>query len=251
MHIHIIGVHGMLGHAVRESAIRHNIRAINTHADIRTIIPEQVFAPTVINCAGIVKDRVDKTDSDMMDVNTTGPHRLAWACDQAHARLIHVSTDCIFIGPGPHDEDGVPDAKDIYAFSKRSGEIIRSAHLTIRTSFVGFSQRGLIAQLLRGDTIRASHNLLWTGHTARAVADILIALAMRPQIMGLLHIPGETQSRAALVQRLQAHLGTSAPVVIDDTFYADRRLISRRWESECGDIPLLPFAVQLAEMERV
>lgn len=251
MYIHVIGARGMLGQAVLASALDCNIMAIKSEADIRTITPEQILAPVVINCAGIVKGRADKTMRDMAEVNAAGPHRLAWACREADARLIQVSTDCVFTGPGPHDEQSLPGTWDSYALSKLTGEIVQPPHLTIRTSFVGFGQRGLIAQMLRGDTIRVSHNLLWTGHTVRTVADILIALALRPQITRLLHIPGETQSRAALVQRLQAHLGTSAPVVIDDTFYADRRLTSRRWETECGDILLPPFAVQLMEMERL
>lgn len=248
--IQVIGPRGTLGRAVCEAALRHDMIAMETDHDIRTITPDGIFAPVVINCAGIVKDRPDKTTSEMIEVNSSAPHQLSHACDLAGTRLIHVSTDCVFQGPGPHDEQQWPDAFDLYAMSKHVGEIVYSPHLTIRTSFVGVGKRGLVTQLLRGDTVRVSKNLLWTGHTVDTVADILIALALRPQITGLLHIPGEEQSRAGLVDRLQSHLGTNAPVIRDDTFCADRRLVSNRWATECGDILIPPFAAQLEGLRR-
>ncbi len=60
-------------------------------------------AAVVINCAGLVKQR-EAPDSEFMRVNAYGPHRLAEVCDRASARLIHISTDCVFRGPGPHGE---------------------------------------------------------------------------------------------------------------------------------------------------
>ena len=78
---------------------------------------------------------------------------------------------------------------------------------------------------------------------------MLVILAERPEIDGLLHIPGEFQTRYELCMKLAAYLMCGAQVVRDDNFHADRRLVSIRW-SGLG-LPELPsFAAQLETMRR-
>lgn len=243
MKIQVFGQSGMLGSAVVKAVQRRGHELESNQANLEIVGPGHIHAPVVINCAGLVKQRQYKS-SRFMVVNAVGPHRLAEACDGFGARLIHVSTDCVFSRTGPHCECDAPDADDPYARSKLAGEVTRAPHLTIRTSFVGFGPRGLIADLLNGQEVRASHTLLWSGHTVDTVADVLVQLA-ETDATGLLHVPGEFQSRWDLVQTLIRYVGTGQ-VVRDDDYRADRRLISDRWP--LGE--LQSFAAQLEVMER-
>lgn len=243
MKLQVFGQSGMLGGAVVKAALRRGHLVDSNQSDLEIVMPGHIHAPIVINCAGLVKQRQYKP-SRFMVVNAVGPHRLAEACDAAGARLIHVSTDCVFSQPGPHCECSAPDADDYYARSKLAGEVIRTPHLTVRTSFVGFGSRGLIADLLNGQTVRASNRLLWSGHTVDTVADALISLA-EMDVSGLLHIPGEFQTRWALCNTLKRYLGAGL-IMRDDEFRADRRLMSDRWP--LGELP--SFAAQLEQMER-
>lgn len=249
MTIQIIGAKGMLGQAVIRAAIHRGHEVVTTLVDITMIGTGDIKAPIVINCAGIVKQR-KVPDSHMMLVNAYGPHRIAEMCDKKDARLIHVSSDCVFAHPGPHNEDDTPTGSDIYAISKRAGEVIQPPHLTVRTSFVGDGPLGLIHDLRQHRPIRASRALFWSGHTVETVAECLIMLAERPDITGLLHIPGTFQTRLELVQNLIEHLNLDVEVIEDNAFAQDRRLISTRWLNL--KLPYLaPFWEQLLQSEWV
>src|SRR5438270_12384809 len=53
----------------------------------------------VVNCIGIVKQGASAKDPySSISVNALFPHRLAQLCRASGARLIHVSTDCVFAG---------------------------------------------------------------------------------------------------------------------------------------------------------
>lgn len=244
MKIQVFGQSGMLGSAVVKAVQRRGHTLEGNHANLEIVIPGHIHAPVVINCAGLVKQRTCKS-SRFMEINAAGPHRLAEACDSAGARLIHVSTDCVFSRTGPHCECDAPDADDYYARSKLAGEIAHAPHLTIRTSFVGFGSRGLLADLIANQVQRASNRQLWSGHTADTVADVLISLA-EIDVSGLLHIPGEFQTRWELCQRLIKHFGLDTHPIRDNEFRADRRLISDHWP--LGELP--SFDAQLEVMER-
>lgn len=243
MKVQIIGAGGMLGSAVAQAARQRGLDVWDQSVDLEVVTHAHIRAGVVINCAGLVKQR-KLSASRFMLVNAYGPHHLAEAAIQAGARVIQVSTDCVFQQSGPHWECSVPDAADVYARSKLAGELA-APHLTVRTSFVGPGPRGLVADLMSGQSVRASNRLLWSGHTVETVADVLLDLAARDDVTGLLHIPGDQQTRYELASALALALGAGAGAIVrDDEYRADRRLCSDRW-AELG-LPVLPsFADQL------
>jgi dTDP-4-dehydrorhamnose reductase len=246
--IQVFGSRGMLGSAVLRAIDRRGHSWTVVNADLETVNAAHIHAPVVINCAGLVKQHYCPAWR-FMDVNATGPHRLADACNLRDARLIHISTDCVFQGPGPHAEWDAVDCEDDYARSKLAGEVYGAPHVTVRTSFVGFGKRGLLAEMCRIQSIRASARLLWSGHTADTVADVLVTLAERDTVFGLLHVPGEFQSRWGLCNALVRRYGLATKLIRDDEFEADRRLISTAYDAWL--LPELPsFAAQLELMER-
>ena len=70
--------------------------------------------------------------------NSLLPHHLQSISEEIGAKLIHISTDCVFSGKtGSYTESSLRDADDVYGRTKALGEIISNQHLTIRTSIVG------------------------------------------------------------------------------------------------------------------
>ena len=93
----------------------------------------------IINCIGITKHLDYKYFEKRYDINSHFPLKLKDLCNNINARLIQISTDCVFIGDkGNYSEKDKPDANDIYGKSKALGEINDNKHLTIRTSTIGF-----------------------------------------------------------------------------------------------------------------
>lgn len=223
--IQVFGYTGMLGQAVCRAVLKagHRLDMITRE----TYLDDYNAGYPLVNCAGLVKQSRDYFDNvSFLETNTKLPHILSIG----YHRVIHVSTDCVFNHPGPHDENDYISGTDIYARSKFAGEITDAPHLTIRTSFVGYGRHGLIRDMQTKEQVKASNNLLWTGHTADTIAEILVHLATREDVTGLLHIPGEFTTRLALCYLLKHNLNLPAEIVQDDSFVADRRLISNRWD---------------------
>lgn len=248
MKIQILGHRGMLGQQVWKEGLQQGHEIITKDVGpIETMEPPGIMCPIIINCAGVVKQR-SVSKSRMVASNAVGPHRIAEMAERVGSRLIHVSTDCVFVGKGPHDEDDIPDADDLYATSKRAGEVVYGPHLTVRTSFVGFGPRGLLNDLLTQPSVTVSQNLLWSGHTASTVAKMLLLLVEHPHATGLLHMPGEFQNRYTLARDLKSVLGLRSKLIRDDGFVADRRLSSYKW-TFLG-LPEMPsFESQLTELK--
>ena len=52
----------------------------------------------IINCVGILINGSKKNPEDAIFLNAYMPHRLARLANDINARLIHISTDCVFSG---------------------------------------------------------------------------------------------------------------------------------------------------------
>lgn len=255
MMLQVIAHKGMLGSAVMREIRKRKLPYIPHDTDLEVVNVSHIKGDVVINCGGIVKQN-HVSAAKMMEINAVGPHRLADACWLSQARLIQVSTDCVFGdlptgGYGPFSEGARPrPGQDLYARSKLAGEVY-GTHLTVRTSFVGFGKRGLLHDLQLKDAVRASRNMLWSGHTVDTIAWALVELALRINNIkgGILHIPGEFQNRVELCQRLKLRWDLEAEIIEDNSFDTDRRLVSLYWE-KLG-LPVLPsFETQLETMWR-
>lgn len=240
---------GVLGSALATVLRRDHVETIWRPARIDQVEPRDILAPVVINCAGIVKQRQVEPEKFARS-NAFGPHHLAKICTIVGSRLIHVSTDCVFgTLSGPSDESSIACPEDLYGATKLAGEVIYDRHLTVRTSFVGPGERGLWADIERGVPQHASAWFLWSGHTAQFVAQVLVALAGRSDIIGLLHVPGQMIDRWSLVNMLVEHLDVGTPVIRNDAYRRDRRLASIRYDEL--RLPLIrSFAEELAEFAR-
>ena len=90
------------------------------YSDALMRIFEDICPDIVINCAGLTKHKLKVSDPLIaIPVNALMPHRLASLSKLIGARLVHISTDCVFSGEkGDYTENDQPDAVDVYGKSK-------------------------------------------------------------------------------------------------------------------------------------
>ena len=175
---------------------------------------------------------------------------IAKACG---ARLIQVSTDCVFSGRrGGYREDDPTDAEDIYGQSKAAGEIIdRPDCLTIRTSFIGRDSRhhrGLLEWLLAaqaGSTVPGFVRARWSGLSAPALARVVALALATPHLFGLYNIAGPPIRKADLIEMLVLRLGLKCRVERVDGEAIDRTLDGSRFVAATGYKP--PWWVEMAQ----
>ena len=93
----------------------------------------------IVNCIGVLISGSKQDSESAMLLNAHLPHKLAKLANNINAKLIHMSTDCVFSGnkQSPYLETDEKDGSDTYAKTKSLGEIDSKNHLTIRTSVIG------------------------------------------------------------------------------------------------------------------
>lgn len=188
----------------------------------------------VVNAVGVVKQLSSANDPlAVLPVNAMLPHRLARLCGLVGARLIHVSTDCVFNGRrGGYAESSEPDATDLYGRSKLLGEVTEVDHaITLRTSIIGHelaSAHGLIGWFLsqRGPVKgyrRAVFSGLPTVELARVIRDHVLP---DPSLHGLYHVSAEPIDKLSLLQLVARQYGHAIGIEPDEQVVIDRSLDS-------------------------
>lgn len=220
----------------------------------RAVVRHRVDA--IVNCAGLTKARcVDSADA--VAVNAVAPRALAAVASWRGVRLVHVSTDCVFDGAvGPYDERCPATATDLYGRTKALGERCGQEALVVRTSFVGWEREGghgLLAWLAaqRGDVVGYTDHL-WSGLCAPTLASILIDLAARPEVVGLLHVAGASTTKAGLLQELVGGLRLDVRVRPSPSGRpVDRRLVSLRGNETGVRVPPMDRMIEALREDRV
>ena len=196
----------------------------------------------VLNCIGVVKQKHEgKQAVPSIRINALFPHELAAFCDSADAKMIQVSTDCVFSGrKGGRDETALPDPVDLYGRSKLLGEVTHPPHLTIRTSIIGrelATATGLLEWFLanRGGRVKGYTNAIFSGLTTRALVRVLAqALAASPGLTGLYHVASEPVNKYDLLVQVNEAFGLGVDVERDGGFRCDRSLNGQRFVAETG-----------------
>ncbi len=266
MKILVLGASGMLGNAmlrvmsaqeawsvfgtvrgadpVLHAAAPRAVLIAGVHADQ----PDSLLAAfaqarpdVVINCVGLVKQLSNAEDPLVaVPINTLLPHRLARMCEVAGARLVHVSTDCVFSGKqGNYAESDLADAQDVYGRSKLLGEVDYPHAVTLRTSIIGHELRsahGLIDWFLsqqarvKGYT-EAVFSGLPTCELARVVRDFVIPDA---SLRGVYQVAAEPISKHDLLQIVNREYGKNLKIEPDDQVKINRSLDASRFREATG-----------------
>ena len=203
------------------------------------------FRPAVVvNAVGIVKQRVDAQESILnIEINALLPHRLAVLCRAVGARLIHLSTDCVFSGrAGNYHEASIPDPEDTYDHCKLLGEVQQKHCVTLRTSMIGpeLKRKTSLLEwfLAQQGTVKGYKNAIFSGFTTLEMSRIIERLAVEfPRAHGLYHVSSAPISKCDLLLLIKRKLNLKVEVVPDEAFRCDRSLDSSRFRAEFGYAP--------------
>jgi dTDP-4-dehydrorhamnose reductase len=147
----------------------------------------------ILNCIGVLIKSSQENPDNAIYVNAYFPHFLKRISDKMNAKLIHISTDCVFSGKkGNYAEDDFRDADDIYGRSKALGEIIEAKHLTIRTSIIGPELKkdgeGLFHWFMsQKGQVKGYVDAIWGGVTTLELAKA-IDVAIQEELTGLVQL---------------------------------------------------------------
>lgn len=195
----------------------------------------------VVNCIGVVKQLAEADDPlAAIPINSLLPHRLARLAAVAGARLVHVSTDCVFSGSrGMYTEADFPDANDLYGRSKYLGEVDYPNAVTLRTSIIGHelaSAHGLVGWFLaqQGGVKgyrRAVFSGLPTVELARVIRDHVIP---DRELHGMWHVSAGPINKYELLKLVGEAYGRPTAIEPDERLVIDRSLDSSRFRARTG-----------------
>ncbi len=214
------------------------------HADNLEALFDHVRPQLVVNCIGLVKQIPGGSSVlSALPLNSMLPHRLARLCGLVGARLIHVSTDCVFSGDkGSYVESDRPDARDVYGLSKFMGEVDYPHAITLRTSIIGtelIGARSLVGWFLaQQGQVRGFRGAIFSGlptcELARVIRDFVVP---RPDLHGLYHVSAAAIDKDTLLRLVADRYGHTIEIVPDDTLVIDRSLDSTRFREATGYCP--------------
>jgi len=288
LRILVLGGDGMLGHRLfRHLRERHEVRVTlrqdaaayagyelfdesTAYYGVDARWPEGLtsivadFRPeAVVNAVGIVKQRPSAKDAiPSLEINSLLPHRLAVLCRAAGARMVHLSTDCVFSGrEGMYREDHPSDAEDLYGKTKYLGEVHEPHCVTLRTSIIGLelSRRKSLVEwfLAQSGTIRGFRRAIYSGFTTAEMSRIIeMLLVHHPEAGGVYNVASEPINKYDLLVQLRDRLGRTLEIVPDDDFVCDRSLDGSRFRSEFAYTPpswpamLDELAAEIKELEK-
>jgi dTDP-4-dehydrorhamnose reductase len=209
----------------------------------------------VVNCVGLIKQRPDGQDPEQTILaNSLVPHRLARLCAEREARLVQISTDCVFSGTtGGYTEESVPDATDFYGRSKLLGEVTDGDAVTLRTSIIGPEighGLGLVAWFLRqSGSVTGYRKAIFSGvptvELARIIRDHVLP---SPDLQGLFHVSADAIAKHDLLALVRDAYRSDVELVADDGVRIDRSLDSAKFRARTGYVPP-PWPALVAKMK--
>jgi dTDP-4-dehydrorhamnose reductase len=264
----ILGVVGMLGHMAHRVFSKHhetyatcrepyedntlihpfvdkqhcfdNVNVLNS-SGMKNLL-QKLQPQVIINGVGVIKQKKESKDPiPSLRVNSLFPHELAQLADEVGAKMIQISTDCVFSGrQGMYTEDSPEDPVDIYGRTKLLGEVTRAPHLTLRTSFVGRQLRDsvslfewFIAQ--RNGQAKGFKYAIYSGLTSQALSEVLLQIVDKhPALTGLYNVASEPINKYDLLGRLNDLMQLNIQLAPETQFHCDRSLNGQRFTAQTG-----------------
>ncbi len=206
----------------------------------------RVFSETqpdvVINCVGLIKQLSDFNDPlEVIPINSMLPHRLAKMCI-GKAKLIHISTDCVFDGSkGHYLESDSADARDLYGMSKYIGEVSYPHCVTLRTSIIGHeleSKNSLVEWFLSQElSCKGFNKAFFSGFPAVVLAQIIRDVVIpENKLSGIFHVAANPINKYDLLTLIADIYDKSIQIIPDDSVVIDRSLNADKFRRETGYI---------------
>lgn len=260
MNILVLGAAGMAGHTValyfHEKG--YNVTAFTTRPfpycksiignaldkeDFSRILESEEY-DVIINCIGLLNQTAEDHPSLAVYLNSYLPDFIADTIKEKKARLIQMSTDCVFAGnTGPYYENSFPDGQTFYDRTKALGEVNDAKNLTFRSSIVGPDIKELGIGLFnwfmkQNGKINGFTGARWTGVTTLTLAKAM-EQAIKENLAGLYNlVNGENISKYELLQLFNKHFRDNSLLIEpSDKLQLDKTLFSSRCHDFTFKIP--------------
>ena len=205
---------------------------------------DEAAPDVVVNGIGVIKQLPESQDPIVaISINALFPHRLALACKAVGARVVHVSTDCVFSGEkGNYSEDDLPDAPDLYGRTKLLGEVAGPGCMTLRTSIIGHElvgRRGLLEWFLSQEgKVEGFANAIFSGFPTVEIARVVAERIIPDEgLTGLYHVSSAPISKYDLLRLVAERYGKTIEIGRQEEFRCDRSLDSGRFRRATGYEP--------------
>lgn len=209
--------------------------------DVLMKILDEIRPNLIINCVGLIKHKSEADDPLVaIPINSIIPHRLARACKLIGARLIHISTDCVFSGKnGYYTEDDLTDACDVYGKSKALGEVYYPHTVTLRTSIIGhelMTKHALLDWFLSQEEVcKGYKQAIFSGMPtiifAQVIRDVVIP---HNELSGLYNVAAKPISKFELLTLIAKVYDKQIAIIADDSLKIDRSLDATRFSKATG-----------------
>ncbi len=258
MRIFIFGSTGMLGKYVStyfENEGYDVIRFERKDYDLSTMTYKSLssflngFVMTdnsiIINCAGIIHQRIKNAHHvDYYKINGYFPKYLAKYRKETGINIIHASTDCVFSGSrSNYSEDDLPDAMDVYGFTKAMGE--DQNNINIRCSIIGEELKNKVSFLefvreLKGETIYGFTDQIWNGITCLEWAKqvrVIVDSVNETTMPSIIHLPSNVLTKYELIKLINEiyDLNSEIRPIASDNAHDKSLVTNHKWQ-EISDI---------------
>jgi len=252
-------VTGVVGRYVGEIEGLHARRTLDLEDEgATTTAVLDVFPQAIVNAAALTSPEACETDpAQAQALNVAMPALLARLAHHVSARLVHVSSDQVFDGrqAAPYRTGDTPAPLNLYGRQKLESErLVHAAAadwaVTVRAPLLmGNSLTGqrsvherLMADWASGRTPGLFRDELRQTCTAENLAEVLVELCERPNMLGVVHWAGaELISRHELGRRIREHFKLAerqAPIA--DACLADLPELARK-RPACLGLALNPL----------
>lgn len=222
--------------------IRLDVDADNFDTVIRALASIQ--PDIVINCIGLIKQLPMASDPlSAITINSLLPHRISLVCRTASARMIHISTDCVFDGKiGNYTENDPSNANDLYGRSKFLGEVQYPHCITLRTSIIGHELKGKLGLvewfLAQEGTVQGYTNAIYSGFPTIELARIISDLVLpNTDLKGVYHVSSDPISKYELLLLIEQRYEKKTKIEPYYDFHQDRSLDSSDFRRITGYTP--------------
>ena len=267
----ILGASGMLGHTLFFEFMKRNdydtygtVRSINklekyldensakriiTGIDAFKLesigkVIEDIKPDVVINCIGVIK-QLSQADDPLVTIpiNSLLPHQIASLCEKYSARMVHISTDCVFDGKkGSYTEDDFSNATDLYGRTKYLGEVNYPHAITLRTSIIGHEISGAYGLvewfLAQKGKVKGFTKAIYTGFPTieifRIIADYVIS---NEKLSGLYQVSSESINKYDLLKLIAGIYDKDIEIEPYGDIFIDRSLNSERFRKDAAYKP--------------
>ena len=196
---------------------------------------ESISPNYIINCVGILINGSNRDPENAIFLNSFLPHRLSRLNDVINAKLIHISTDCVFSGEKgtSYVETDEKDGNGVYAKTKGIGEVISDKHLTLRTSVVGPELKSDGEELFhwfmkQSGSISGYTRAIWSGVTTLELAKAIL-WSIENKITGLYHITNnDSICKYDLLKLFKKYTGKEIDILPIDGIGVDKSFIDTR-----------------------